>query len=672
MKTLSVVEGSAYAPHVNTCGYRRPVAAPVTVRFTSLFALIACACFFAPAAHAQWQTVNYTLRGGWNAIYLHGDANHAPMDQIFPASSNVISVWRWNPNPNPVQFGTSTLIPTVGAAEWSVWTRATNNVDSLTTLPGQSAYLVECSGTESNTYVLPITQKILPPRSTWVRDGANFLGFPTRLATTYPTFSAYFATFPAAIAANAKIYKYAGGPLGPANPVQVFSPAAERVDRTQAYWFEATVVGDFYAPLEVIPANPAGLVYGRAGSQVKVTVRNRTAATVTLTVAPADSDAAPAGQTAVADRVPLTRGVYNTTTGETTYIPFKTGFFNVPIGPQAQVELSFGVDRAQLTGNAATLYASLLRFTESGNLLDVYLPVSAQVASLSGLWVGDAQVSAVVNKALSTNYTCFITRTRTSGATVTTTTVDSSAKRTNANVLGATRLPEGSGGTLTYQWRKDGQPLAGQTNTTVLLTTAEAQASGAFGTATVRSFPLRILLHVDSAGEARLLSQVFLGRLATATAPPGICTVEGALEADAKASAMRLVAAHLPTDTVADSSNGTGSVALGQILERTVIIGEAHATNPFIHTYHPDHDNLNSRFTGSADAGAESPTINRTIRLAFSATPPVGTSALGWGSAVLGGTYIEEVGGLHKDKLNATGTFELRRVSEIAEIKLTP
>jgi hypothetical protein len=628
--------------------------------------------FLTPAAHAQWQTVNYTLRGGWNSIYLHGDANHASIAQIFPPSSNVLSVWRWNPNPNPLQIGTSSLIPTVGTAEWSTWTRVTTDVDTLASLPGQTAYLVECSGAATDTYALAITQKVLPPRNTWVRDGANFLGFPSRLTGNYPSFAAYFATFPAAIAANAKIYKYDGGPLGPANPVQIFSTSTERLDRTQAYWFEATVVGNFYAPLEISPSNLDGLAYGSSGTLLGVRVRNRTAAPVTLTVAPADSAAVPAGQEALAGtRVPLTRRVFNATTAAYEYTPV-AGAFEVVVGPQSQVDLNFGLDRALMTGAPDTLYASLLRFTESSNLMEVVLPVSARVASLTGLWVGDVTVTHVSNRTLARLYTCEVTRTVGAVATP----LAARAVQSGPTTLAPASLPPGAGGTLTYQWKKNGQSIAGATGATLALNEAERLESGAFGSTTVRSFPLRTLLHVSSTGAARLLSHVFIGQLeAGSVGEIGLCTLESALKPTEKARALRLVAAHLPLDT--DVATGSGSVALGDTLVRTVDIPYDDPTNPFVHTYHPDHDNKDARFaayvpptTIPADwAGPpESPNIKRVLSFSFSPTPPPGASPLGWGSTVLGGTYTETITGPHRSPITAIGSFELRRVNAVGSI----
>ncbi|MEI6656589.1 MAG: hypothetical protein WCP45_17635, partial [Verrucomicrobiota bacterium] len=47
------------------------------------------------AAHGQWQSTSYTLKGGWNAIYLHGDASYAPPATLFASYPAVLEVWRW-------------------------------------------------------------------------------------------------------------------------------------------------------------------------------------------------------------------------------------------------------------------------------------------------------------------------------------------------------------------------------------------------------------------------------------------------------------------------------------------------------------------------------------------------------------------------------------------------
>ena len=356
-----------------------------------------CSLLLASAAHAQWKNESYTLKSGWNAIYLHGEATHATPEALFAsgAAANIDEVWRWNPNPNEVQFTETPLITSAGTPEWSKWVRGASE-NTLDALKGQSAYLIKC-GTAQATYTVQILQKALPPSATWMRKGANLLGFPARTNGGNPKFSTYFATFPAAIAANTKIYKYIGGDLGPSNPLQIFSPMGEVLDRNQAYWFSSEVVGDFYAPIDIQLSNPEGLAFGRTLTGVTALIRNRTSASVTLTMAVQASDAPPAGQTAIQAQVPLTLG--KLVGGVWNYDDPISGTNNtVKVGPQSTVELRFGINRAHASMSGAPVdasFASLLRMTDDGNLMDVYLPVTATKDSLAGLWAGDIQVTKV-------------------------------------------------------------------------------------------------------------------------------------------------------------------------------------------------------------------------------------------------------------------------------------
>ena len=352
----------------------------------------------AASASAQWSTTTYALKGGWNAIFLNGDATQDTIDNLLPSS--VLEVWRWNANPEQVQFTESPLIPSSGTAEWSVYRRGFPAESTLSQLVGQNAYLVKCSGTASTSYSLSLRQSPRLPATSWVRNGANLLGFPSsKLSGSYPTLANYFATFPAAIAANTRIYKYTGGDLGAANPLQIFNPATERLDATQAYWFSAEVTGDFYAPIEVSPSSAGGLHFGREATSVVLRIRNRTAAAVTLTFSPVASEAAPSGQTAIAGAVPLTTRTYSSAL-LWTETALSAPYTQV-IGPQTTLELTFGINRSDATMLAATSdarFASLLRVTDSSNLLDVAIPATAQKSSLAGLWMGDIALNSVSNK----------------------------------------------------------------------------------------------------------------------------------------------------------------------------------------------------------------------------------------------------------------------------------
>jgi hypothetical protein len=431
-----------------------------------------------------------------------------------------------------------------------------------------------------------IAQRPMPPSNTWVRSGANFLGFPSSKATgNFPTFSNYFATFPAAIAANAKIFKYVGGELGAGNPMQVFSPAIERVDRDQAYWFSSEVVGNFYAPVQISLSNSEGLAFGRRGSVITARVMNRTAAVMTLRITPVASNSPPSGQELITAGVPLTR---RTLDDQAAWVETPLAVaYNEVIAPKSSVELSFGIDRSAMSGAADALYASLLRFSDAANTFDILIPATARKSTLAGLWIGDAVVTAVESKPLA-----------------------------------------------------DAVKPAGST------------------------FPLRYLIHVADDGTARVLSQVFMGPMAAAPHDFGLCRSEAGLKADAKAAARRIVATHLPLDQALVTT--TGSFTIGSDLSCTIATPFNDPTNPFVHQYHPDHDNKSGQT--ALVAGQESYNITREVSFTFTATPPGGGSATGWGSSVIGGTYGEVVSGLHKQNISLTGTFVLRRASELGTL----
>ena len=544
---------------------------------------------FAASLHAQWQSTTYTLKGGWNAIYLHGDATYAPPATLFASETEVTEVWRWNPNPTQVGFTTTPLIPSPGTPEWSVWKRD-GSVASLSKMLGQTAYLVKCTGTSATSHAVTLVQRIQPPAASWVRNGANLLGFPSRLTSgTYPTFGAYFATFPAAIASNVKIYTYVGGELGPGNPLQVFSPSTEKLDRNQAYWFSSELVSNFYAPVQLGLSDLSGLDYGRTGATMTVSLFNRSSVASTVTIAPVDSAAAPTDQEAVTAAVPVTLRVFTASSATWTETPISAAFTQV-VGPNETVELSFGIDRgdARMTGAATNaFFASLLRFTDSAGLYDISLPVTARKASMAGLWVGDALVNGV-----------------------------------------------------------------------------ESKTPNPSGTATAQTYALRYLIHVNDAGAARILSQVYMGALAAEPNDVGLCTTESGLNAEDKASARRLVAAHLPLDRVLEE--GSGSLVLGGRLSRTITIPFDDPTSPFVHQYHPDHDNKSG--TMALVSGQESYDLQRAVTFDFAATAPEGVSSTGYGASVMAGNYTEVITGLRKDSVTVTGTFALRRVSEIGTL----
>ena len=217
---------------------------------------------------------------------------------------------------------------------------------------------------------------------------------------------------------------------------------------------------------------------------------------------------------------------------------------------------------------------------------------------------------------------------------------------------------------------------------------SEAHSASPTNTTPTKSpFDLRLLVHVDGNGQARLLKQVTqMWKDGTYTNAPGglrtqatpgryvlltddrlIPAFQGAGVRDGSSVGRRIstIGFDFPTRQTNNYFNLTGFFATDQKLSGVLTQGHDDPTNPFKHKYHPDHDNLNVRFNGPA---VEAYATTRQIELEFTATPPAGTSALDYGYDVMGGIYREVISGLHKTNLYVRGTFRLNRQSLIAEL----
>ncbi len=198
-------------------------------------------------------------------------------------------------------------------------------------------------------------------------------------------------------------------------------------------------------------------------------------------------------------------------------------------------------------------------------------------------------------------------------------------------------------------------PLPDGTGTVVVSTDADADAPSAF--------PIRLILHRADSGTVKLLQQVYIG--VNTSGDTIIATAESALDPVKLANARRLSSATFPLDEKVINSGAdlglAGTASFSSVLSHTA------ATNPFLHTYHPDHDNKDAQFSPVAlPEGDESYTVSRAIDLNFVADPStIGLSDLGWGSTVLGGDYEETITGLRAQPITVKGTFVLRRVSSI-------
>jgi hypothetical protein len=617
----------------------------------------------APASlRAQWINQTFSLVPGWNAVYLNVDPGYTTIDALIGADPKnpIQEVWLWSPPPGAAQFVTSLPSPSTSAGLWSTWNRSSVSGNTLSTLQGNHALLVRTT----NAYSWNLLGQPLAPALTWNSSGLNFIGFPANGATP-PTFDAYFSPAPT-FETTAQIFQYVGGSLGAGNPLQIFSYPTTPLQRGRAYWVRSPNYNDYFGPFTVT-ATGGAISFGTHAGQSSITLNNTTAAPLTVYLNLIASAPAPAGMPKVTAAPPLlVRSAINTTNLSYGYSVLN-GATNFPVTlqplgqPGASAQVVLGLNRSAISGGApGDLVAGVLRLTDDGGLTQIDLPVSAIVGGTTGLWVGQAAVSGV-NQYVNTYYTA---------------TNDLQLQ----SVLAQLNLTNGAGG-VTYQVDPSTSRImafhggpGGFTNG-VFLFTSSTLTNGAVPT----PYVLRLVAH-SGTNQARggpgvtLLHHVYVGPDINSNTIVTVTT--NLLDSNRLSLARRITAVHFPWS--GDSTNFgwfASGAALGSASPVVVSVPlnyNDHGANPFVHTYHPDHDNLDAKFAATLPAGVESFNINRTIRLYF--TPPSDDFASLTGSAgKLQGMYQETIqiadDGIQSRNFDVYGSFTLNQITEISTLR---
>lgn len=282
--------------------------------------------------------------------------------------------------------------------------------------------------------------------------------------------------------------------------------------------------------------------------------------------------------------------------------------------PGSDLQVVLGLNRYAMPGAPGALYAGILQFSDSFGFSELDVAVSARTASTAGLWVGEAQVSQV------------------------------------ANYL------------KIYQRNQNNQPVVSSNGAYVV-----SGINTNLG-AVARPYPLLLIVHYDGTN-AFLLQRVYYGLDAYSNVV--VAANEGALAPQHLDTARRISAAHLPYFVPNTPWPLQGRFAQGTNL--TATIGLAYndqASNPFLHTYHPDHDNLDALFATELPRGSESYGIARQISLYFS--PPGDDFTSITSAGLVSGSYLESIAvlglGAAQRTFNVSGAFALNRLTDISTL----
>jgi len=211
---------------------------------------------------------------------------------------------------------------------------------------------------------------------------------------------------------------------------------------------------------------------------------------------------------------------------------------------------------------------------------------------------------------------------------------------------------------------------------------SQSQMAGVIPEPVARPFSQRFLIHVDSAGQARLLKDVIQmwedgTQMPSATNPdftevetPGryvLVTDEallglfsGAINRDGVQVGQRF--STVAYDFEGDSQLFDGRFQPGDQISTTLVIGSELPTNPFLHRFHPDHDNRDAQFLNFRQEAYQ---VVREMRLILEEQDPRGTNPPGWGETLVGGFFEESITGLHKNTIFTSGEFRMRRISSV-------
>jgi hypothetical protein len=575
-----------------------------------------CVLGIVPRATAEWANQDITLTPGWNAIFLEVQPEDSSCETIF-AGLPVKSVWAWNEQFTSVQYvrDPSEILPE--EPEWLTYFPGDSPnafLTNLRALVGGRPYLVELDGSAPVTLELRGTVRV--ESRTWLSNSYNLAGFHIDPATP-PTFASYFS--PSGSHTGQPMYKLdAAG-----HWVRIENPGTERVERGRAYWIYCSGQSTYSGPLGVEIDRDRRLNFGQFVTEKTLVLRNETEAakSVTLTVGPSLRPTRRArGEESGA---PLPRLAGDVALSYRTMLAWEA--FREPLTVTVEAESELAVPLAVLRQDMPDAEGTDDRFESIIEIRDgeggrFTVPVLAQkMLTKSGLWVGTVTLDHV------------------------------------------------------------SEPANGEDPDTPRKTGSE--------------FTFRVIIHVDDQQQARLLQQVVLLQVqpeedttildvsegyVLVTDDALIPQFAGVSLRDGELVGRRISSpafAHTQgTEGVSDPSfassvwpielTGTPTTNLNGVIR----MHYDDPLNPFVHRFHPDHNNLNERFQeeNKLPEGSESFTILREVNFEFFSTSPLGSSVPNWGYDIVGGVYTETLTGVHKSRINVKGTFQLNHVIDVA------
>jgi len=595
-------------------------------------ALVSFTALLVATAQSQLQTIRLTP--GWNAVFLEVQPEPADADAVF-AGIPVESAWIWDRPGQVIEFvdDPSQLVP--GKPEWLTFV-PTNHphaaVRNLFEVPGGCALLVNLAADQPVEW--RVAGRPAVPNYQWVSDSYNLVGFPLSPDARH-TFGSLLGALPAH--PSPQVLKLDASGVWS----RVSAPETETVEPGRAYWVYSRGASQFRGPLEVATDQGSRLAFGESAVLNTLRLGNpgNSALTYWLELLPAAPEAGVAGP------VPLNYrhfAVDGETGGGTVEWVRWTNRLAVTVPPREALSLKIEARRTDLTPKPTSEnqdYHSLISVADTNGYRQM-VPVSLR---------GDPNATSLVGLR-----------------------------------VGRAAAPQGP------------HPRAGLWvgNVTLREVNFTAHPSDPEKLRPAKSeFDFRILVHVDEAGQARLLQRAMVGWRRTNA--PTAATALGRLAVitdENLATRLGLTGVSLrgdrpvvrrfsapafgfrePIPMVAEEGGfGVGRLHCG------TETGYHDPLSPFKHVWHPDHDNIAPEGDRIFEEGIESFSVRRSIELRFTAEDPTLDPTLapmanaqyvpGFGDTRLGGTYHETMEGVHRRPVRLAGIFTLQRAVAIGRL----
>ena len=554
----------------------------------------------------QWLTQSIPLVPGWNAVYLEVQPEPSACAEIFRGLP-VQSVWKWDRRFSTIQFTVDPATLLEEAPDWLVWLPASDPRAFLSRLPelqGCQAYLIKLA-TNAAPVTLPIKGRVLVPRLEWYPHGLNLVGFPVNPASP-PTFSDFFRFTPEVDTSRSyqnELYRLDSQGRGS----RIVQAARERLSPGVAYWIGCARAPAYQSALHVTPEGASALDFGSLLVRRDLTIKNThptNSLTVWLRQRVSESPPTTGGYAELAGPVPLSY-LSKDSSNQWVWGQFPTAGLSRTLAHGEEWLLRLGVRRLdfapyQPQGTNGFAYQSILEVSDAGQSLRLRVPVVAQAAGpLAG-----------------------------------------------ATVLGAHDENEGLWvGNATV----DQINAPAYTGTNLLSTPAPMS--------------FRLLVHVDGYGQARLLQQVVLAWDNTLTNAPHTNGAYALYANDTQVPAAATDVSRISSVAFPVMQPASLTGTLTNALTGTVTVGFADPSNPFLHRYHPMHDNLDWNWQPYTNA-VETRTIVRALALTCNALTNDSVNPY-YGADNVSGIYHETLSGLRAQPIVLQGVFALQRISQI-------